>query len=109
MKAAKNIEAIWDKTKAGCKYPFTLKIRLTDGDGYAGSLILADLLFPWCTVPRAGIPPSLKRSFAALSMSDVYVTVFQKVSKCMIVHQVIQYGKEVTAITSALYVQKIVF
>ncbi|KAL1927418.1 hypothetical protein VTP01DRAFT_3655 [Rhizomucor pusillus] len=67
MKAAKNIEAIWDKTKAGCKYPFTLKIRLTDGDGYAGSLILADLLFPWCTVPRAGIPPSLKRSFAALS------------------------------------------
>ncbi|KAI8384767.1 uncharacterized protein BYT42DRAFT_273710 [Radiomyces spectabilis] len=64
MKRARDIETIWKRIKLGCKYPYILKIRLTDDSQLLGTLALVDLLEPRFTAPPMTTMPSFYYSFS---------------------------------------------
>ncbi|KAM3583799.1 hypothetical protein VKS41_003770 [Umbelopsis sp. WA50703] len=44
MKPAANVDQIWEKVKLGSKFPFVLKVRLSDNTRFLGNFVIADLL-----------------------------------------------------------------
>ncbi|KAI9030905.1 hypothetical protein CLU79DRAFT_361196 [Phycomyces nitens] len=41
-----DMDEMWDEVKKGSKFPFIVKLRLTDDQSFMGTLVLADLLHP---------------------------------------------------------------
>lgn len=44
MKSVNSVEQIWERVKLGSKFPFVLKVRISDNSSVLGHFVIVDLL-----------------------------------------------------------------